>query len=292
MVPIAALSRLNPHARAFGAGYRAIYDYKTLAAIVAGLEGSASLRFVRWTGKCNRCENGRFRHWDWAPGETVRCRSCSGAGRRTLRFTETHFADGPCWHHPWEGRWSRPGYDLAQAVLGVAWNQTSTSASDYVTASGQRVEWQDVMDWHPNMPAERLPIAELVPLLNEVEDWVEAQRPDDNSEARWRAKRAREHLCTWPPSTYFDEDAEPSSGYRLAIGRQPGGCFVCSSDDLDTYRYGAGNRQIEWSLPICKRHGGEPERAPHPKNPVPPPELITPEIRRWLDRHERIGGRA
>ena len=82
-IPLAALGRLNVHARACH-GYneaRAIYAYKTLAALILTLDGRASLRFVQWTGRCNRCTNGRFTHWDWEDGYSVRCRDCDGGYR-------------------------------------------------------------------------------------------------------------------------------------------------------------------------------------------------------------------
>lgn len=282
-VPIAALSRLNIHARA-GYGQRAaIYAHKTLAAITAGLDGAASLRFVRWTGKCTRCVNGRYSHWEWRDGYTVTCRDCRGTSINSLHFVETTLPDGHVWHHPWSGR-HRPGHDIADAVLGLTYD---SDLGDYRTAAGQRIEWQPAGDWSPNKPAERLPLAELVPLLNEVEAWVETA--PKSAGGTWAWERAQRHLFTHKPADYFDErDYVETYGYVLDIGVAGKTCFACGSDDLNSCHYGASNRQLHWSLPVCNRHFDGPEKAPHPKNPDPPAELITPDIQRWLARHQRM----
>lgn len=282
-IPIAALSRLNVHARA-GFGQRdAIYAYKTLAAITAALEGTASLRFVRWTGKCNRCTNGRYSHWDWRDGYTVRCRDCRGTSINSLYFVETTLPEGHKWHHPWSGR-HRPGYEIADAVLGLTYDN---DLRDYRTAGGQRIEWQPAGDWSPNKPADHLPLAELVPLLNEVEDWVErAPKPGGGT---WVWERAQRHLFTHKPQHYSDPDEYVETyGYGLELGDAPEVCFVCGSSELNSCGYGAFKGRLHWRLRVCDRHFDGPEKAPHPKNPEPPAELITPDIQRWLDRHQRM----
>jgi len=282
-VPIASLSRLNVHARVHYGQRGAIYAYKTLAAITAGLEGLATLRFVRWTGKCNRCTNGRFSHWEWRDGYTVRCRDCRGTSINSLYFVETTLPNDHKWHHPWSGRF-RPGYDIADAVLGLKYDD---ELGDYRTAAGQRIEWQPAGDWSPNKPAEKLPLTELVPLLNEVEAWVEtAPKPAGGI---WTWERAQRHLFTHKAPNHFDERDWPETyGYTLDLGKVPSGCFVCDdASDLATICYGRLSRQFHWSLPVCKRHSEGPEKADHPKDP-PPETLITPDIRRWLVRHQRM----
>jgi hypothetical protein len=182
------------------------------------------------------------------------------------------------WHHPWEGPTS-PGRDIARAVLGVEWNDDCA----YRTASRQTIEWREPGDWRPLLPAERLPLGELVPLLNEVEDWVEASRPPAGRHWMWETARRYLHQRKHP-NVY----GEPTHGYRLNLGRAPGGCFVCGDEsDLEGFCYGRMTPLFHWSLPVCKRHGSGPDKAEHPKDP-PPVEMMTPDVRRWLDRHERI----
>lgn len=77
---------------------------------------------------------------------------------------------------------------------------------------------------------------------------------------------------------------EPSHGYSLDLGRAPGGCFVCGDEgDLDSICFGRMTPLLEWSLPVCKTH----RNSPHPKDPAPS-AMITPTIKRWLERHGRI----
>lgn len=275
-IPIAAISRLNMHARSrgvfFGAERWAIYAYKTLAALILALDGVATLRFVRWQGKCVHCDNGRFHHWEWEDGRTVACRDCRGTGTRTLEFTETTLPGGHVWHHPWQGRVT-PGRDIALAVHGLTWVDGVAHRTD----DGTVLQWCDPGEWHPLLPAAPLPLAGLVPLLNEVEDWVEvAPIPPGTPwlrEAAQRYLRQRKHRGVL---------GDPDHGYRLDLGRAPGGCVFCGATDI-AIRYGRISPLFHWSLPVCAVHRGQP----HPTDP-PPESLITPDIRRWLARHERI----
>ncbi|HEX7049864.1 MAG TPA: DUF6166 domain-containing protein, partial [Longimicrobiales bacterium] len=52
---LAALIRLNAHARAYGGGKWAIYAYKEMASILLAQSGEAAVRGVEWRGECNRC---------------------------------------------------------------------------------------------------------------------------------------------------------------------------------------------------------------------------------------------
>lgn len=136
------------------------------------------------------------------------------------------------------------------------------------------------LDSEGHQRTERLPIAEVVPLLNQVEDWVEsAEQP---AGAYWVWKHARQCLCQQKHRYVIGEN---SHSYRLDLGQAPGGCFVCGAPAGT--RYGRMTPLFHWSLPVCKRHSDGPDKVPFPKDP-PPEALITPDIRRWLDRHERI----
>lgn len=275
-----ALGILNRYARERGTPSglrRAIYDYKTLAATVLVKKGQAAVRFVRWTGKCNRCNNGRFTHWSWDDNYTVACRDCSGSGRRTLKFSETTLPDGQIWHHPWftgNGR----GWEIARLAMP---SLILSDTGEYEDGEGNLVEWHDPGEWAPNLPGEDLSRDELVVFLNFVEDWIESY-----DGGGWVAKEARAHLCCHQYRNCYPR--EPRHDYTLDLGRAPGGCFVCDTDDdLAGFGYGRITPLFHWSLPVCRKHGEGPEKVPFPKDP-PPDALLTPEILRWQARHARV----
>lgn len=276
MIPLAALSRLNAHARGHEARYGqrdAIYSYKTLAAMGCAIDGTAALRFVKWTGKCTRCVDGRFSHWEWDDGYTVACRDCDGTGQRMLRFTETTLPGGHVWHHPWNGR-TMPGHAIARAV-GVA----MLDSGEYVTGAGAPVVWDAPGEWRPLLPAAPLPLTDLVPLLNEVEDWVEARPDRPRGEPYWWTWDQAKRNLRNTGSTCL---GAPTSGYALELGRAPDGCFVCGADEsLAVVNFGRYSKLFHWSLPVCEQH----RKSPFPTDP-PPAAMITPDIRRWMDRHE------
>lgn len=272
-----ALLRLNGHARTQGGFWqrRAIYAYKTAAAAILASDGAATVRLVTWTGTCNRCDNGRFQHWSWDDGYTVACRDCSGTGVRTLRFTETTLPLGHVWHHPWwvgDGR----GFDVARrAIPGLQLDDEGR----YADEAGTVLTWHAVEGWTPNQPGQELALADLVPLLNTVEDWVAGLALDD-----WLVRAAKSYLAR---RAHRAVTGEPSHNYRLDLGRAPGGCFVCGSNDLASSTYGRITPLLHWSLPVCERHARGPEKAAFPKDP-PPDALLTDDIRAWLKRHERV----
>lgn len=278
---LAALGRLNAHARCLGAGRvrAAIYDYKEMAVFALAARRQVDARLVSWTGSCNRCTDGWFTHWDWDDGHKVRCRDCGGSGRRTLRFTETTLPDGQVWHHPWFVGCAR-GLEIARKTIPGL--HGPTDEGHYCDADGARIDWHDAGEWRPNLPGAEIERDELVSLLNRVEDWVEAF--DGFVTSQWPVAAARKHLCR---RSYRNVIGEPSHSYDLALGRAPGGCFVCGSHDLAGFTYGRRTPLFSWSLPVCRRHAEGPEKVPHPKDP-PPEALMTPEILRWAARHERV----
>ncbi|MCF8533850.1 MAG: hypothetical protein K9G48_12660 [Reyranella sp.] len=282
IVPLSALGRLNVHARVrsgWSTESRAIYAYKTLVTATLVADGVATLRFVEWRGECDRCDKGRFRDWNWGESYTVPCRDCNGTGKKTLRFTEARLPDGQIWHHPWEGR-TNPGLDIAR-VAGVSYRN---DADSWCTLGGVPLVWNDAETWRPKLPAERLPVAELVTLLNEVEDWVEAAKPPPGGIWLFESARRCLHQTTYRRVISL----HPEHAYQLDLGRAPGGCFVCGDEtELAGSSYGRMTPLLHWSLPVCKRHSEGPEKAEHPKDP-PPATMITPELRRWMDRHERV----
>ena len=278
-VPLAPIGRLNIHARSSrGRKQRsAIYSYKALAALSLVMDGNVSLRFVKWTGKCIHCDKGRFTHWSWDDGYTVRCRDCGGTGQRALRFVETALPDGQVWHHPWSGS-TQPGWDIARAARGV----TLRDGGEYHAADGSMVIWEEPGEWRPMLPAEPLPLEKLVADLNQVEDWVEeVPNRARGQEFWWYSESAKRHLRQQKSARIF---GSPDHGYSLDLGRAPGGCLICGTErDLDTICFGRITPLFHWSLPVCRTH----RSSPHPKDP-PPEVMITPAIRRWLDRHECV----
>jgi hypothetical protein len=277
---LTAIGRLNVHARA-GQGFAcsgqrdAIYSYKRLAAMVLVAGGDVTPRFVKWTGTCARCTNGRFTHWSWDDDYSVACRDCGGSGKRTLRFTETTLPDGQVWHYPWEG-FTGPGREIASAV-----GYELRNDGEYCLPDGSLLEWRDPGEWHPMLPAAAMPLEPLVADLNQVEDWIEdAPRPARGEPFWWIWSDADNFLHQ---RSHRRVTGEPSHGYRLDLGRVAGGCFACGNESDVTHCIGRVTNLFHWAIPVCKAHGG----LDHPKD-APPAALITPAVRRWLDRHERV----
>ena len=278
-IPFAAIGTLNAHARAAFDQRTAIYAYKKLATFLAVAQGLAQVRLIKWEGKCNRCDNGKFRHWDWPDEAYAACRHCAGTGWVTLRFTETALPQGQIWHHPWEG-YSDSGRVIARAALKLSLDDDGK----YRTPDGNEVHWYAAADWRPQIPGIRLVNLHLVPLLNIVEDWVEALEDiTARASVHWAIRDAKRCICQVRHKGVI---GAPSHSYQLNLGTAPGGCHVCGADsDLAGVKIGRYTPLLHWSLPICNAHYAA--RLPHPKDP-PPDALITPDIRRWLDRHERI----
>lgn len=277
-IPLSALGRLNTHARAaggggfFGGGEKwAIYAYKSVAALHLAEQNLLTLRLIKWTGRCNRCTSGRFQHYTWDDGYTVACRDCRGTGFRTLHFSETTLPDGQIWHHPWEGR-DTDGSRIADAVLG----RLKYANETLVTPDGAPIKWHEPGEWGPHLKASKLDRSELIPLLNEVEDWIAAYRSGGlYSFVTDRAKR-------FLGKRDVDWDGYWNSGYRIDLGRATEGCFKCGAPDGDIpHQFGRVTEHFHWSLPVCDQHRSEKI----PDGP-PPPSLITPDVQRWLDRHD------
>ncbi len=281
-IPVAAIGRLNAFARTpnhWGEGLRnAIYAYKMLATSVLLAEGRATLRFVKWTGKCRNCTDGRWAGAFWRDGQNVACDRCRGTGIRTLRFTEATLEDGQIWHHPWEGRTS-PGMNLAQQA-GFEYRDDA-----WRTADGAAMSWQDAGEWQPLQPGQARPLDDVVTDLNEVEDWVEAgTTPPWPRPCHWQWKEAKRNLCQQQHRRVI---GTPSHAYAIDLGRSPDGCFVCGrKDDLAGFTVGRLTRFFHWVLPVCSSH--DAARPNSELKDVVPDSLMTPPVRRWLERHQRV----
>lgn len=268
---LAALGRLNHHARAqrrfFGTEWRAIYAYKLVAALALAEARRLTLRFIEWRGKCNRCD-GTGQFWNYDPNYKTPCRNCGAKGIALLRFVETTLPDGQVWHHPW-----RHGEPIAETVLGrIEWvGDGNWVVNDPEYVGGKRsLRWEQATDWGPNLPAERIPDAELIPLLNLVEDWI-ARPIDVGVCGPWRLERARREM----------------SQYMLDLGRAGGGCCFCGSTEQGEHprSIGLSLDRLKWSLPVCPQH----DRVPSEKWPerIVPADLLTSDLQRWLSNPAR-----
>lgn len=266
---LAALGRLNGHARAWGCGKHAIYAYKRFAAERLAGAGQLSGRLVLWRGPCRACQ-GTGKFWFYDPDYKTPCRDCGATGIVKLRFLETTLPDGTVWHHPWSvQRVGFVGYEIAQRLWpGLRYAEGAREPGSYEvpddSASGwhgwRLVPWEEAGDWSPLQPAEKLAVAELVPPLNLVEDWIDAET------AGLRYSRARNQMLA----------------YRLRIGRPAGGCWRCGSYDLASCSLGMLTKPFDWSMPVCKAcYVIEPRIWPPDS---PPDVLLTDDIRRWAAR--------
>lgn len=256
---IAAIGRLNQHARAWGCGRKAIYGCKGVVTIAAGEAGALQGRLIAWIGKCSACD-GTGKHWEFG----ARCRRCSTTGKVRLQFLETTFPDGHVWHHPWQvNELGFVGWEIARSIWGIVeWAQDGSGGyytPDPAWEGGIRpLSWEPAETWSPRLPAERLPIAELAPLLNTVESWM-----------------ATSAAGGWLRSSALHQMAR----YRLDIGRADGPCCLCGAAPTHGLGFMPRELRLHWSRPVCDGH-----RDMHPRNwpQSLPEELVTPAIRTWL----------
>lgn len=270
---IAALSRLNGHARAYGCGKRAVYAYKTLAAALLAANGDVGVQLVRWTGPCGRCHGtGVYTFWE---GGTAPCRHCA-RGTVTLKFVETTLPDGVVWHHPFTP--NDGGAEIAKAA-GVAW--WDGERGRYTTANGDEpIFWNVASNWTPRLPGERLNPDETAMALNTVEAWLlpidfgRTGPPYDGPHGRvayWLASAAKREM----------------RGYHLDLGRVGLVCWYCKSDEV-TCGLGRSGPPFSWSAPVCREHAERPV-GQWPAASELPAWMITPPLEEWRERHERIG---
>lgn len=269
---LSALDRLNGHARAYGCGKAAIYTYKTLAAIVLAEAGELTARPVQVEARCSACGgSGYWRDWDHGfNGERIcnhtPCRRCARRGYVTLRFVETRHGER-VWHHP--------AADSGHEILRAAWRITEfrwpkNGPDIAVCADGAERPYiyVSVTDWQPNRPGERLEGEDAAALLNAVEDWLVIAGPTSTA-SQWPRERALREMRS----------------YTLRLSHEPRPDICCKCDgpvgeggtNLGALRY-----RLDWSEPCCRAcYSTKPFDWPQTS---PPERLLTPEVRRWLDR--------
>jgi hypothetical protein len=141
---LAALSRLNVHARAFGCGKQAIYAYKTFVAC----EFATEARAVEVSVSCHHCSGtGIYRDWNGCKrGPCYRCTK----GVVILKFIESRVGDFRC-HHPY----SDPGMTILRSVWGITSWKFPAEGGDRLTLSDgneRELVWEAAGDWAPNTP--------------------------------------------------------------------------------------------------------------------------------------------
>lgn len=273
---LAALDLLNSHAGAFGCGKKAIYKYKTVAALVMAHAGELTARPVKVEAKCHSCDGtGLWRDWYSYKNEPVvnhsPCRKCRRTGKVMLRFVETRFGDR-CWHHPAVGN----GWDILRTAWRIVGSRYPHDGPGiWILADGREItipEDELITDWEPGRRGKRLDIEEAVSLLNIVESWLtESKNHLDAGDSRWPVERALQEMRR----------------YQLDIGRTDDTCCVCgvgidhAYDNNGDYPRSLGfiRYRLHWEERTCLscRDAKHPEKAP-------PPELLTPEITAWLAR--------
>lgn len=258
---VAAISRLNVHARAYGSGKRAIYAYKALLAGVGLAMGDASAQLVRWTGTCGHC-NGSGRYVDSYGEKWPHCRQCASAGTVTLKFVETTDRwTGQVWHHPWK---YDSGIELAEIANLVKWDG---KLGRWVPE--EPVFWNVKGGWTPRQPAERLIPDEAADLLNTVETWVLASVLPPSDKLHWMRERALREMC----------------GYVIDLGRVGLQCWYCDSFDVAIGLSRPGP-PFAWSAAVCREHS---KIAPAAWPTVLPDWVMTPPLTEWKRRHDQIG---
>lgn len=264
---LAALDRLNGHARAFGCGKSAIYTYKKLAALRMALAGEVEARPIAVTVDCGRC-GGTGLYWEQDPSWKTPCRSCGRHGKVRLEFVETTLG-GHVWHHPY----SDAGIDILRAAWGIASFDYEGERAVAVLADGSRrtIIYEAPGDWLPNRRGERLPADDAARLLNAVEGWV-ASLPTLQFPEPW-----------W----WYPESAQRAiRSYALDLGHIEGPCWRCgSSSDLVTCAIGHYGRRLHFALRICAACDTQPRIWPGDADV--PKHALTPAIRAWLDNPAR-----
>ncbi|MEY9261957.1 hypothetical protein AB7M45_007894 [Bradyrhizobium elkanii] len=259
---VAALSVLNGHARAFGCGRDAIYQYKGLVARIYAAAGQANARPVGVMAKCNYClGTGKF--FCQYNGQTDDpCRKCARSGYVFLRFTETTI-EGHSWHHPWISE----GSEIYRRSVGAsAIEYDPATRSIWVTKSDQQpanIGFGFVGDWQPNSKGEGTVGERAAELLNTVEDWLFATRPD-GFDLRWDIERAQ----------------RAATGYSLRLGWIGDHCHYCGEPNI---RIGQGHyvRPFEWTVRCCEVHS-KMEVGTWDKRV--PPAALTPAVLKWAER--------
>jgi hypothetical protein len=273
---LAALDRLNGHARADGSGRRSIYAHKTLAALVLAQAGELTARPVEVEARCHNCAGtGLWGDWHVHKGQLVAyhvsCQRCARKGTVRLRFIESRHGER-VWHHPAAG----DGYEILRA----AWRIKDTIRGDgdlhvYVLEGGTERPvgvYEGVADWQPHRPGEKLIGDAAAELLNLVEQWAVGVAPSAAG-------------SPWPRERAISE----ARSYSLEIGRTADRCCQCGAVidhiyDLAGYPHNLGflRYRLRWSERCCQVcYAVKPFRWPEKP---PPAELVGPHVAAWLER--------
>jgi len=265
-----ALGRLNGHARAYGCGKRAIYEYKVLASALSIVGGAATVTLRQWTGTCHGC-NGTGKYIDSYGERFPHCRACGNSGRVTLRFVEVDIAADDLrqvWHHPFS---LSAGWDLAALAEAATWDSQRGVWRDRL--GNEPIFWNFANGWSPKQPGVRLEPDALAERMNIVEAWVLTVQPSIKIAAAvdrvpWAIERARREMRR----------------YVLDLGRLPGPCYRCA--ELADIGLGTCGPPFAFATPACRTHS-HCSIAAWPKHL--PESTLTPALRVWRDRHLALG---
>lgn len=264
---LAALDRLNGHARAHGCGKTAVYTYKKLAAMQAAIAGELAARPVTVTVPCQRCGGtGRYRPW-WDDDATRGCFGCGARGQVRLDFVETTIG-AYVWHHPY----TDAGHDILRAAWSIATYDYERDGTIAVLADGTRraIVYESPGDWRPNRGGERLSGDDAARLLNPVEAWVASLPALVRGDPWWWQYEAAQRAI---------------ARYALDLGRVGEACWCCGASEVTNLGIGHRSGRLHFALRICGRCYNEPRRWPTEEDV--PASAITPAIRAWLDNPAR-----
>lgn len=263
---IAALIKLNSHARAYGCGKHAIYAYKTLVAaqLIAANEATVFLR--QWTGQCDHCR-GTGRYVDSYGERWPHCRRCASTGRVTLKFVETELLGGPTWHCPFDA--NGDGRHLAALAGAAMWDGEKGRWTN--RDGNEPIFWNVANGWTPKQRGEQLTPDDAALALNTVEAWVLTLDVLPHATPYWLLTAAKREM----------------RGYHLDVGRIGLTCWYCGRPDIVTGFCRSGP-PFTWCAPVCAEHEKMPVSL-WPAKEALPDWVLTPPLMEWRERHARMG---
>lgn len=263
-----ALDVLNGHARAHGCGKRAIYAYKSLAALMMVKAGEMGVRRVEVVANCLTCGgSGLWRDWQSYRGESVvyhePCRKCGRTGKVKLQFAETS-GGGRTWHHPVGQR----GFELIREGLRIAsWKYPNEGPAICVLEDGTEIPeiWESAGEWLPNQPGKVLEPDRAAEMLCIVEHWV-----------------LTGERCTGQLGWFRDTALREMKNYSLKLKRLDEPCWQCGSEPATHHYAGTGRDlgRLDFSRCVCDACA---EIKPTVWPTEPSPAMLTPAVVRWRE---------
>lgn len=192
---------------------------------------------------------------------TVKCRDCGGTGKYSDTWGQTH---DHCWHC------SSTGYAelvfVETTLPGVVWLSPYQRCFDFVTRVAELPPTDQ--NWQVNQPGVDLTPSQVADHMNEIEAFF--------------PKR--------PPVQYGEwNDFDVYASYSIWVGEtRPGACALCCHHLEPHYGgHGVSTGRLIWNARVCERCRTKcsPGEIFNVLSRHMPAEFITPEIRRWVERH-------